>query len=190
MEHKKMRPDLEFNPEIESMHTAENSSSVPMELQPSREEMHAIKNSMCDLKDMDLNKMIDFLKRRREQIVIYDLANRARFGERENFMLNSFYYVNSAENLNLNAFNIYVMNNNCARELGLPLVNDDEIIVLNGRDRVFNSWDPNLRTEKFICVITQDKIECDDKVAIYIAYRINDISRTSIVSADDYTRPL
>lgn len=141
----------------------------------------------CDLKNDDLNKMIEILQsppNNDKTIFLFDLANRAPWGSsRKDYIM---------DNFRSDSFCIFSMNNNCAKELKLPRVSQPNILVIYGDN---NELLRHLRlphkmhNNKLIFVITENSIECDDKVIIYISYKINNPQRVKIITADDYTRP-
>jgi len=147
----------------------------------------------CRLESLDfvINNIIAHIDKDSEFVIIHDVENKTANGSigRHEYILTSLSYSYN------NNYNIFVMNEHCARELGI-LYQRQTINIYNAYDISFEffyqkyNYDfTNFRTDKTIFIITPNSIECDDKSIIYLGYCLsNQYINVKIISADDYTR--
>jgi hypothetical protein len=147
----------------------------------------------CKLEYLDfvINNIIASINRDTEFVIIHDVANKTANGSigRHEYILTSLSYSYN------NNYNIFVMNEHCARELGIHY-QIETINIYNAYDIPFeffydeyNNNFTNFRTDKTIFIITPNSIECDDKSIIYLGYCLSYQSiNVKIITQDDYTK--
>jgi len=121
------------------------------------------------INDNEINNLIDVIRQNNIPVHLYNVTNQTKSGNILQYIKN-----NISSNINnLNRFDIFILNSHHANELGLYL--DSNIKVYKSTDKVY-------------FIITKNGIDYENKILIYIAYKINNKSRTSIFSNNDFSK--
>jgi hypothetical protein len=145
--------------------------------------------SSCNYQESNnINNLLLCINNNDIPVNLYDVANQTN-----PFVNNSIsQYIKNHSNIMPEnpRYDIFVLNSACAKNLlKLPIVYD--IQIYNGTI-ISSLLSPTLNNEylkKYVfLIITPNSIECDDRILMYIAYTINNKTRTTIYSDDDFTR--